>query len=83
VLRVKQPDLPRRFTVRALPVVATLAVITCLWLMINLTAGTWIRFIVWMVIGIVIYFAYSRSHSVLGRRERGEEHPAARPTQPM
>ncbi len=72
ILRVKQPDLPRSFTVKALPVVATLAVVTCLWLMINLTAGTWVRFIVWMVIGIVVYFAYSKRHSVLGRRERGE-----------
>jgi APA family basic amino acid/polyamine antiporter len=51
--------------------------------MINLTAGTWIRFIVWMAIGVVIYFTYSRSHSVLGRRQRGEEATTARPTQPM
>jgi len=79
VLRVKQPDLPRNFTVKALPVVATLAVVTCLWLMINLTAGTWIRFIVWMIIGVLIYFAYSRRHSVLGRRDRGEESSVSNP----
>jgi basic amino acid/polyamine antiporter, APA family len=73
VLRSKQPNLQRSFTVKALPVVATLAVISCLWLMLNLSAETWLRFILWMVIGVVIYFAYSRRNSVLGRRERGEE----------
>jgi len=73
ILRVKQPDLPRSFKVKALPLVATLAVVSCIWLMLNLTAGTWVRFIVWMVVGIVVFFAYSRRASVLGKRERGEE----------
>ncbi|MDD7963774.1 amino acid permease [Actinomycetospora lemnae] len=90
-LRRNRPDLPRGFTVKALPLVATLAVISCLWLMINLTVETWIRFIVWMVLGVVIYFAYSRRNSVLGKRERGEEAsvsnpgggPSAPPTQPQ
>ena len=36
--------------------------------MLNLTLLTWIRFVVWMLAGIVIYFAYGRSHSVLGLR---------------
>ena len=81
ILRVKQPNLPRSFTVKALPVVATLAVISCLWLMLNLTAGTWVRFIVWMVIGVVIYLAYSRRNSVLGKRERGEESSVTSPSQ--
>jgi APA family basic amino acid/polyamine antiporter len=84
VLRVKQPHLTRTFTVKALPVVASLAVLTCVWLMINLTAGTWVRFIVWMALGVLIYFVYSRRNSVLGKRERGEEssvaHPDAGPT---
>jgi APA family basic amino acid/polyamine antiporter len=35
--------------------------------MLNLTATTWIAFVVWLVIGLVIYFAYSRRHSALGR----------------
>ncbi|GAA4837923.1 amino acid permease [Actinomycetospora corticicola] len=72
VLRKQQPDLPRSFVVKGLPIVATLAVISCLWLMINLTVETWIRFIGWMVLGVIIYFAYSRRNSVLGKRERGE-----------
>ena len=73
VLRKQQPDLPRSFVVKGLPIVATLAVVSCLWLMINLTVETWIRFIGWMVLGVIIYFAYSRRNSVLGKRERGEE----------
>ena len=40
--------------------------------MLNLTALTWVRFLVWMVAGVVIYFAYSRSHSRLGRGELDE-----------
>jgi basic amino acid/polyamine antiporter, APA family len=92
-LRRNRPDLPRGFTVKALPLVATLAVLCCVWLMINLTVETWVRFIVWMVLGVVIYFAYSRRNSVLGKRERGEERsvtnpggpsgPSAPPTQPQ
>jgi APA family basic amino acid/polyamine antiporter len=37
------------------------------WLMLNLTVETWLRFVIWMVIGLVVYFAYGRSHSLLGR----------------
>ena len=73
ILRRQQPDLPRSFVVKGLPIVATLAVVACLWLMINLTVETWLRFIGWMVLGILIYVVYSRRNSVLGKRERGEE----------
>ncbi|PVZ14896.1 amino acid permease [Actinomycetospora cinnamomea] len=82
-LRRARPDLPRSFTVRGLPVVAALAVLSCVWLMINLTVETWIRFVVWMVLGVVIFFVYSRRNSVLGRRERGETGPTPAPTQPQ
>jgi APA family basic amino acid/polyamine antiporter len=34
--------------------------------MLNLTGGTWVRFVAWMALGFVVYFAYSRSHSRLG-----------------
>ncbi|NHD18973.1 amino acid permease [Actinopolyspora sp. BKK1] len=70
VLRRKRPDLPRGFRAPLVPWVPVLAVIACLWLMINLTALTWVRFGIWMLAGVVIYFAYSRSHSVLAQRER-------------
>jgi basic amino acid/polyamine antiporter, APA family len=49
-----------------LPILSALA---CLWLMLNLTGNTWIRFLVWMALGFVIYFAYGRRHSRLRRGE--------------
>ena len=67
ILRRTRPDLPRAFRVPIVPVVAGLAVVMCVYLMLNLTGDTWIRFLVWMAIGIVVYFAYGRQHSRLGR----------------
>lgn len=69
VLRRTRPDLPRSFRVPFVPIVPILAVLTCIYLMLNLTGATWIRFLVWMGIGFVVYFVYSRKHSVLARRE--------------
>jgi APA family basic amino acid/polyamine antiporter len=69
VLRRTRPDLPRSFRVPALPVIGVLAIAACLWLMLNLTILTWIRFFVWMVIGVVVYFGYSRKHSKLSKRQ--------------
>ena len=63
VLRRTRPDLPRAFRTPLVPLVPILAVLACLWLMLNLTGFTWLRFFVWMAIGIVIYFGYSRSRS--------------------
>ena len=65
VLRRTRPDLPRSFRTPAAPLVALLSVVMCVYLMLNLTGETWVRFLVWLVIGFVIYFAYSRSHSRL------------------
>ncbi len=73
VLRRTRPDLPRAFRTPAAPVVATLAVIMCLYLMLNLTGETWERFGIWMLIGFAVYFAYGRRHSRLGLRESGAE----------
>ncbi|WP_104478218.1 amino acid permease [Actinokineospora auranticolor] len=72
VLRRTRPDLKRAFRVPWVPVIPVLAILACLWLMLNLTVLTWLRFIVWMVIGVVLYFAYSKRHSLMGKRERGE-----------
>jgi APA family basic amino acid/polyamine antiporter len=69
VLRRTQPDLPRAFKVPGYPVVPILAALSCLFLMGFLTGGTWVRFFVWMALGIVFYFVYSRSHSRLAREE--------------
>lgn len=73
VLRRTHPELPRAFKVPAVPVIPILAIVACVWLMLNLTVLTWLRFVVWMVVGVVIYFGYSRSHSLLGKRASEEK----------
>jgi APA family basic amino acid/polyamine antiporter len=78
VLRRTRPDLPRSFRVPAAPVVATLSVLLCLYLMLNLTGDTWVRFAIWMGLGFVVYFAYGRRHSLVGRRSAAEEPSAER-----
>ncbi|HEX6352506.1 amino acid permease [Actinophytocola sp.] len=67
VLRRTRPDLPRGFRVPALPVIGVLAIGACLWLMVNLTILTWLRFFVWMLIGVVVYFVYGRRKSLLDK----------------
>ncbi|MDQ6659196.1 MAG: amino acid permease [Actinomycetota bacterium] len=68
ILRRKRPDLPRGYRVPFMPVVPILSVIACVWLMVNLVAFTWIRFAVWLVVGVAVYFAYGRTHSRVGLR---------------
>ena len=73
VLRRTQPDLPRAFRTPLVPLIPILAALICLYLMLNLAAWTWIRFFVWMAIGVIVYFAYSRRNSRLAREESIEE----------
>jgi APA family basic amino acid/polyamine antiporter len=65
VLRRTHPDLPRPFKVPFGPVIPVLGIISCLGLMAALPLITWARFGAWMVIGLVIYFVYSRRNSEL------------------
>ncbi|NUP28786.1 MAG: amino acid permease [Nocardia sp.] len=67
ILRRTRPDLPRGFRVPLVPLVPILAVLSCLWLMVNLSVETWLRFVVWMLLGLVMYFAYGRRHALVGR----------------
>jgi APA family basic amino acid/polyamine antiporter len=84
VLRRSRPDLPRPFRVPLMPVVPILSALASLWLMLNLQTTTWIRFGVWMLVGLVVYFAYSMRHSRLAGggpavgAPRGPRAPAAR-----
>ncbi|MCF2526294.1 amino acid permease [Yinghuangia soli] len=65
VLRRTRPDLPRSFRTPWVPYLPIASVLACLWLMINLPVETWWRFLVWMALGFVIYFLYSRKRSRL------------------
>jgi APA family basic amino acid/polyamine antiporter len=68
VLRYRRPDLPRAFRCPGMPVVPAIGVVFSLWLITFLEPLTWLRFAVWFVIGLVVYFTYSRRHSLLARR---------------
>jgi APA family basic amino acid/polyamine antiporter len=65
IMRVKMPDAPRGFKTPLVPLVPILGIIICFGMMAFLPLDTWIRLIVWMIIGIVIYFTYSRKNSFL------------------
>jgi basic amino acid/polyamine antiporter, APA family len=69
VLRRTRPDLKRPFRVPLMPVIPILSVLASLWLMLNLQTATWIRFGIWMVLGLLFYFGYSMGHSRLARGE--------------
>jgi len=70
VLRRTHPELPRAFRCPGVPVVPVLAVGSCLFLMVNLSAVTWIAFVIWLLVGMVVYFGYSRRHSKLAHPGR-------------
>ncbi|AMR76696.1 amino acid permease [Cupriavidus nantongensis] len=65
VLRKTRPELPRAFRCPGVPVVPLLSIGFCLFLMAHLQALTWVAFLVWLALGLVIYFAYARRNAVL------------------
>ncbi len=67
VLRVREPERPRSFRVPFGPLVPVLGVVTCLAIMASLDGLTWIRLLVWLLIGLAVYFGYGRRHSRLHR----------------
>ncbi len=69
ILRRTRPDLPRSFRTPLVPLVPILAILACLALMMSLPGITWVRFLVWMALGIIVYFAYSVRASRLARGE--------------
>ncbi len=69
ILRRKEPNRPRPFRVPMSPIFPILGVIFCFILMLSLPLETWIRFFVWLAIGLTIYFLYSINHSKLRRGE--------------
>jgi basic amino acid/polyamine antiporter, APA family len=69
IMRVRRPDVPRGFTVPGLPVVAVLGIVVCGSMIYGLGWTNWVRLGIWLVIGLVFYFGYGRSHSRLAQPE--------------
>ncbi len=63
VLRYTEPDRPRPFRTPLVPYVPALGILACFYLMVGLPVDTWARLIIWMAIGLAIYFLYGRRHS--------------------
>jgi APA family basic amino acid/polyamine antiporter len=76
VLRHTEPDLDRGFRVPFVPWFPLIGVALCIYLMTRLESTTWLRFGVWLVLGLAIYGLYGRTHS---RLQRGEREPLADP----
>jgi len=73
-LRRTEPDRHRPFRVPGVPYTPIISILACFYLMVQLPAVTWIRFGIWLAVGLVFYFLYGYKHSVL--RNRGSRPPA-------
>ena len=78
MLRVKRPDAKRPFRVPFGPLFPMLGILSCSYLMLSLPVLTWVRFLVWLDIGMIIYWFYGRTHSPLvNQAERSAAHADA------
>src|SRR4051794_12559210 len=75
VLRRTRPDMERGFRVPFVPVFPIIGILLCIYLMIKLPVDTWLRFVVWMALGLVAYFFYGRTHSRLRLNPAGPASP--------
>ncbi|MBA3405225.1 MAG: amino acid permease, partial [Gemmatimonadaceae bacterium] len=69
VLRRTNPEIPRPFRTPLVPLVPILAILICGYMMFSLPSDTWIRLLVWLGLGLLIYFLYGKAHSRIGRSE--------------
>ena len=67
IMHVRRPELQRAFKTPMVPVVSTLGIVTCGSMIFGLGPANWLRLVVWLVIGLVFYFGYGKSHSILNR----------------
>src|SRR5439155_14261509 len=79
IMRNTNPDAARPFRCPLVPVVPILGILCCLLLMFSLPAANWLRLIIWLLLGLVIYFTYGKKHSELGKELRGEITPGGPP----
>jgi APA family basic amino acid/polyamine antiporter len=71
VMRRTHPNVPRAFKTPLVPLVPALGIATCFYMMYSLPFDTWLRLIIWMAIGFVLYFAYGAKHSKLRKAAMG------------
>jgi APA family basic amino acid/polyamine antiporter len=72
VMRKKHPEAERPFRCPMVPLIPVLGIVLCLVLMFSLPVANWYRLLGWLAGGLVIYFAYSRHHSVLAKMRQGD-----------
>ena len=75
ILRYRDPDRPRAFRAPGGPLAPVVTILTCLLLMAGLPITNWIRFVVWLIIGLVVYYFYGRRHSELAAEHLGSPSP--------
>ena len=75
ILRRTRPDLPRAFRVPGVPWLPALSVLASLWLMLNLPVVTWVRFLIWMAAGLLLFFVYGMRRAVLADDTRSDVPP--------
>jgi APA family basic amino acid/polyamine antiporter len=69
VMRCTRPGVVRPFKTPWVPIVPILGMGSCLYLMLGLPLATWLRLIVWMLLGLILYSAYGRRHSKVSNQE--------------
>jgi APA family basic amino acid/polyamine antiporter len=69
VMRRTHPDLPRPYRTPLVPLIPILAILVCFAMMVSLDVLTWYRLVIWLAVGLAIYFSYSRYHSHLVKAE--------------
>lgn len=74
VMRKTMPDAPRAFRTPLVPFVPIMGIITCLFMMVFLPLDTWLRLIGWLLLGLIIYFGYSRHHSKINHTESASDY---------
>ena len=67
ILRRTAPDLPRPFRAPGVPFVPIAGAVVCFLQMVGLPAATWERLVIWLAVGLVVYFGYGHRHAVVGR----------------
>jgi APA family basic amino acid/polyamine antiporter len=73
IMRRTHPNAERPFRCPWVPFVPIMGILSCLMLMFSLPAANWLRLLLWLLLGLVIYFLYGRNHSVMARYNAGKK----------